>query len=133
MGWQLRHTSNAYNRTCRWSKCDSRHVVYCLSGGRKSHAEVLTKSVAQTAVVQRCQILWHTRELWEWWQGCWKSCSWAFNRSLQPGVETWYLQVDLHGPSRSLKTSAHVGSCAGDCSCRLSLGHRGEMSRTGFL
>lgn len=42
----------------------------------------------KTAVVQRCQILWHTRELWEWWQRCWKGCSWAFNRSLQPGVET---------------------------------------------
>lgn len=24
MGWQLRHTSNAYNRTCKWTKCDSR-------------------------------------------------------------------------------------------------------------
>lgn len=49
MGWQLRHTSNAYNRTCRWSKCDSRHVVYCLSGGRKGHAEVLIKSVAENS------------------------------------------------------------------------------------
>lgn len=47
MGWQLRHTSNAYNRTCKWSKCDNRHVVYCLSGGRKGHAKVLIKSVAQ--------------------------------------------------------------------------------------
>lgn len=84
-----------------------------------------------TAVVQRCHTR-HTRELWEWWQHCWKSCSWAFHRSLQPGVEMWCLQVNLHGPSRSLKTSACVRGCAGDCSCRLALGHRGEVSRTGF-
>lgn len=78
-----------------------------------------------TAVLQRCHTR-HTRELWEWWQHCWKSCTRAFHRSLQPGVETWCL-------SRSLKTSAPAGSCAGDCSCRLALGHSGEMSRPGFL
>lgn len=100
MGWQLRHTNHACNRTCKWSKCDSRHVVYCLSGGRKGHAEVLIKSVV-TAVMQRCQILWHTLELREWCQPCWKSCTWAFNRQfaawcgdlVSPGRPAWAFQV----------------------------------------
>lgn len=46
MGWQLRHTGDAYNRTCKWSKCNSRHMVPHISGGRKGHAEVLIKASA---------------------------------------------------------------------------------------
>lgn len=56
-----------------------------------------------TAVVQG----WHTRELREWWQLCWKSCSWALTGAwcgdlefaawcgdlVSPGQPAWAFQV----------------------------------------
>lgn len=50
-------------------------------------------------MAQRGRILWHSGELWEWGQHCWKSCSRAFTGSLQPGMESWRLHVDLPGPA----------------------------------